>query len=182
MMCSIRYWIIFLVAFLISCNQDKQLNECNGHSTVFIHSTINTDLKEAIDKKFSNKKIEVVSDVLEIIHIIEEVSDTLIIKSGGIAPNTNSLLNGCIKGNYALKVFDEINERLKNKVTALKEKYSASKDEETIQMIDYLLNNYFYGRNPFFNKEHIAETSFSNLSLDLLLIQNALYVLLMNKY
>ncbi|MEK6482480.1 hypothetical protein WJR50_33405 [Catalinimonas sp. 4WD22] len=178
---TVKTHINILIALLCfaSCSETNPNNKfmCEGRTALMLQSTIVSDLKPMLISRNS----EFINRVISMVESIEAVSDELIIRAGGINPETMLLGNGCRSGNDTRKLFVDrrLSEKLQLEMKKLKVDFP--ENQQIIEMIDYMLAKHFYATDPYFNEKRLTKIPIAILTSDLLAIQNGIYGLLLSQ-
>jgi hypothetical protein len=184
-MLSFLWLLCSLLLLLVSCNniqQNKNKDECLSRSTLYLYSALNDDYIPVFNTWNSSLNLtdsEFTKDAINIINLIKPLIDSLLIQSGGVHPTDYVLIDPCKKGgDVVVRIFDQnLRRELSNETEYLKQKYgSINKYQLIINLFDHVLMTHFYGDNPFFNPDHVINTSYSILGLELLLLEHTLYL------
>ena len=165
-------YILIVLLCVTSCSETNSNNKyiCEGRTALMLNSTIVSDLKPLLISRNS----EFINRVVYMIESIEGISDELVIRAGGINPETMLLGNGCRSGDDTRELFADrkISEKLQLAIKKLKVDFSGN--QQIIEMIDYMLAKHFYAIDPYFNEERLAKIPIAILTSELFAIQNAI--------
>jgi hypothetical protein len=180
--------IIIVVAFLVSsCNINSSENDYRQLMTTISSSTLELEalnsliyqkvLKEQVSKSDNERTYTL---MLEAANLIGGLSGDYIMNSGGMTLN-QQINNPLAKGVIGYNLFQK--HEMKRKLEDIIEKLNSldqAQSIEAVKQFKYVIDRKFLSANPHFNEETLKQKPLSVITLELLVVENTIYGIIMN--
>ena len=175
--------LIVIVAFMsvVGCNMSRNSEGCGSDSISILKFTIDLGLRKTIINNVEPVDSMFINDLIGLLDEFNPLLDDYVLMAGGFDPNTWILSDGCKIDNRAKMRFENSKVfRLTSQLEELKLKYTSKDQIEIIDSFISVSKNDLGTNGQLYTS--IENASLADIIMSLLVIQNKLYVYVIEKY